>query len=68
MAHYKDFVVDLINQVQMHFPDNVETLLLLKSFHPSNTTSQCNKKKSSIVPIACTNKSTFQDLDELENE
>ncbi|KAK3859066.1 hypothetical protein Pcinc_034789 [Petrolisthes cinctipes] len=61
----KDFVVELINQEQMRLPDNVETLLMLKSFHPSNATSLC---KSSIVPIACRYKSTFQDLDELENE
>ncbi|KAK4315603.1 hypothetical protein Pmani_013167 [Petrolisthes manimaculis] len=61
----KNFVVELINQVQIRLPDNVETLLMLKSFHPSNATSQC---KSSIVPIACRYKSTFQDIDELENE
>ncbi|KAK3877284.1 hypothetical protein Pcinc_017987 [Petrolisthes cinctipes] len=61
----KEFTVELVNQVQVRLPDNVETLLMLKHFQPSNATSQC---KNSIMPIACKYRSTFTDLDELETE
>lgn len=61
----KTFVLELISQVQMRLPENVDILLMLKSFHPSNATSQT---KDSIAPIGARYKSTFEDLDDLENE
>ena len=59
------YVLELLNQVQMRLPDNVDTLLMLKKFHPAIATSQ---HKDSIVPIACRYQSTFTDMDSLENE
>ncbi|KAK4297981.1 hypothetical protein Pmani_029642 [Petrolisthes manimaculis] len=61
----KEFVIELINQVQMRLPDNVETLLMLKNFHPSIATSQI---KDSVAQIGARYRSTFEDLDGLENE
>ena len=61
----KSFILELINQVKHRLPDNIKTLLMLKIFSPSNVTSQC---KTSIVPIASQYRSSFPDIDELENE
>lgn len=61
----KNFMLELLTEVQRRLPDNVDILLMLKNFHPSNVTSQC---KRSIVPVACRYKSTFADMDSLENE
>lgn len=59
------YLLELLNQVQMRLPDNVETLLMLKKFHLANVTSQL---KDSIVSIAFQYQSTFTDMDKLENE
>ncbi|XP_066985911.1 SCAN domain-containing protein 3-like [Macrobrachium rosenbergii] len=59
------YLLELLNQIQMRLPDNVETLLMLKKLHPAIATSQL---KDSIVPIAIKYKSTFTDMDSLENE
>ncbi|XP_068212529.1 uncharacterized protein [Palaemon carinicauda] len=61
----RSFVIALINQVQIRLPENLDILLKLKYFHPSSVTSHV---KESIVPIAVRYRSTFDDLDELENE
>lgn len=61
----KNFMLELLTQVQQRLPDNVDILLMLKNFHPSNVTSQC---KRPIMPVACRYRSTFTDMDGLENE
>ena len=59
------FVIELIKQVQMRLPENVDILLMLNNFHPSKATSQT---KDFIAPIASKYRSAFADMDDLENE
>lgn len=59
------FVVDLLNEVQLRLPDNINTLLTMKQLHPSTATSQC---KQQIEAIVSKYQFTFADMDQLESE
>ncbi|XP_076033730.1 uncharacterized protein LOC143020818 [Oratosquilla oratoria] len=61
----RQFVLELINQVQLRLPGNVDALFLLQKLHPSVATSQ---SKGSIANIASRYRSVVRDIDELENE
>ncbi|KAK7081724.1 hypothetical protein SK128_012611 [Halocaridina rubra] len=61
----KTFVTELITQVKKRIPENADILLMMKRFHPRIATSQA---KESIAPIGARYRSTFKDIDDLENE
>jgi hypothetical protein len=61
----KDFVVELIAQVQSRLPDNIRVLLMLSNLHPTVATSQ---QKAGIAPLAIQFRQLAPDLSSLENE
>ena len=69
ITHVKErcrtFVVELIKEIQMRLPENIDCLLMLGKLHPKHDTSQC---KDSISSLAAKHRSTFNDMDQLENE
>jgi hypothetical protein len=61
----RDLVIELVGQVQMRLPDNIQTLFMLSSLHPSVATSH---QKPSIAPLAVHFKQICTDVDVGESE
>lgn len=61
----RDFIIELVAQVQSRLPDNLRILLMLSSLYPAVATSQ---QKPSIAPLAVQFQQIVPDLDETQNE
>jgi hypothetical protein len=59
------FILELIDQIQIRLPDNIETLLLLNQFKPSIATAH---QKPSLSPFIKRFRHLIEDVDELESQ
>lgn len=59
------YAIDLITEVQTRLPENLDTLLMLKHFHPSTAMFP---SKESISSVAARHRNVIKDMDDFENE